>query len=121
MDTGKNVNRISDEQKGDVLILKMEGRLDAITSEVAGKKIKDAIRSGVLKIIVDFSDIIYISSSGIRMLLEATKELGQASGKIVLYKIAPVVMNILEMTGCKRKISIVNSEEDAERAVGASK
>ena len=48
---------------------------------------------------VDFAELEYLSSAGLRVLLKATKRLKQASGKIVLCDMADYVREVFEISG----------------------
>ena len=59
---------IKEESRGDVLILKMSGRLDAVSSPAVERKIFDYLDRDKHKLLLDFSGIDYLSSAGLRML-----------------------------------------------------
>lgn len=106
---------IKEEAKGDILILRMSGRLDAVSSPTAERKVFDHINSGQYKLLFDFSGIDYLSSAGMRMLLSVTKKLKSLSGKLVLFSVTSNVMDILKMSGFDHVLEIVQTEEDGLR------
>ena len=106
---------IREEAKGDILILRMSGRLDAVSSPTAERKVFDYINSGQYKLLLDFSGIDYLSSAGMRMLLSVTKKLKTLSGKLVLFSVTSNVMDILKMSGFDHVLEIVQTEEDGLR------
>jgi anti-anti-sigma factor len=106
---------IKEEAKGDVLILRMSGRLDAVSSPTAERKVFDHINEGQYKLLFDFSGIDYLSSAGMRMLLSVTKKLKSLSGKLVLFSVTTNVMDILKMSGFDHVLEIVQTEEDGLR------
>lgn len=57
---------------GDKFELKVEGRLDTTTAPELDEEIKAAI-DDVKELVFDFSDLDYISSAGLRVLLSAQK------------------------------------------------
>ena len=74
-----------------------EGRIDSNTSQEFSKALVDAALENI-DVIVDFSDVMYISSSGLRSLLEGKKKMGKdKSFKIV--NVNESVMEVLELTG----------------------
>lgn len=110
-----NVNglvTIKDEAKGDLLILRISGRLDAVSSPNAEKKVFDFINSGRYKLLFDFNGVDYLSSAGMRMLLSVTKKLRSLSGKLVIFAVSPGVMDILKMSGFDHVLEIVSTEDD---------
>jgi anti-sigma B factor antagonist len=53
---------------------------------------------GVTELILDFKDLMYISSAGIRVLLTAQEALGK-QGEMKLIQVNEMIRGILEMTG----------------------
>ena len=106
---------IKEDVKGDVFILRMSGRLDAISSPLTESKVFEYINNGQYKLLFDFGGIDYLSSAGMRMLLSVTKKLKSMSGKLVLFALAPNVFDILKMSGFDHVLEIVQTEEDGLR------
>ena len=106
---------IKEESKGDVLILKMSGRLDAVSSPAVERKIFDYLDHDKHKLLLDFSGIDYLSSAGLRMLLSVTKKIRSLSGKLILYSITANVMEILKMSGFDHVLDIALTEEEGVR------
>lgn len=106
---------VKDEIRGDVLVLRMQGRLDAVSSPTAEKQVFDFINNGRHKILFDFAQIDYLSSAGMRMLLSVTKKLKTLSGKLVLCSVSVNVMDVLKMSGFDHVLELTKTEEDALR------
>jgi len=106
---------ITSESKGDVLILRFNGRLDAISSPTAESKVFDYVNNGQYKLLFDVREMDYLSSAGMRMLLSVTKKLRSLSGKLVLFAVTSSVMDILKMSGFDHVLEIVQTEEDGLR------
>lgn len=106
---------IQQEKRGDVTILKLRGRLDALTAPGTEAKVFEWIDSGELKLLLDFQDVEYISSAGMRVLLSAAKKLKIHSGKLVLCSLTKEVMDILKMSGFDHVLDVARNEEDAIR------
>src|ERR1700733_1302011 len=98
MAMGEEVVDVKEETKGDILILRMRGRLDAISSPAAERKVFESINMGQTKLILDFSGISYLSSAGMRMLLSTTKKLKTLSGKLIVCCITSNVIDVLKMS-----------------------
>ena len=106
---------VKEEKKGDVLVLHITGRLDAISSPAAEKKVFDYINNGQNKLLLDFSGVAYLSSAGMRMLLSTTKKLKTLSGKLVLCSITSNVMDVLKMSGFDHVLELSKNEDEALR------
>lgn len=88
---------ISKEKNGNALTLKVKGRIDTATSPKLQKDIEDSIE-GVETLAFDFSEMEYISSSGLRVLLSAQKKMN-GQGKMTVKNVSETVMEIFEITG----------------------
>jgi len=104
------------EEVDDILIIKVNGRLDAITSPEMEKAVFDFISSGKHKLVLDFSGVDYLSSAGMRMLLSTTKKLKTLGGRLVVCNVAANVMDVLKMSGFDHVIDISVDAEDAVKS-----
>lgn len=103
---------ISEDKQGDILILHVKGRLDAISSPTAEKKVFDSINGGQHKLLLDFAGVEYLSSAGMRMLLSTTKKLKALAGKLVVCSIATNVMDVLKMSGFDHVLELAKSQDE---------
>jgi anti-sigma B factor antagonist len=102
------------EEKQDMIsIFRLNGRLDSNTSQGFEKKIFDAISDGSKNMIVDFKDLDYISSAGLRVILKATKALNREEGKIMLCSMQDYVKEVFEIAGFDSFLPIVANIDDA--------
>ena len=93
----KKVNEVS-------LYVKASGKLDIDSSAEYGMKIKDSL-DDIKELVLDFSDITYIASIGLRILLELYQQMSK-QGSIKLINVQEPVMNVLKMTGFTKFLSI---------------
>ena len=107
---------ITMEQKEAIRIFKLNGRLDSNTSQGFEEKIFEAISDGSISMIVDFKDIDYISSAGLRVILKATKALKREDGKIMLCSMQDYVKEVFEIAGFDAFLPIVSSMDEALNA-----
>lgn len=82
-----------------VYIFKLTGRLDASTSAEFEDKILDVIINGNTDILIDFSDLEFISSSGLRVLLIAAKKIKAEDGSIKICGIKKHIYEVFEIAG----------------------
>ncbi len=86
------------------LYVKASGKLDIDNSAEYGMKIKDAL-DDVNDLTLDFSEITYVASIGLRVLLELYQQMSK-QGSIKLINVQEPVMNVLKMTGFNKFLSI---------------
>lgn len=109
----EGVVSVKEDSKGDVLILRFQGRLDAMSTPDAEKMVFQHISQGQNKLLLDFSGVDYISSAGMRMLLATTKKLKIQAGQLVLCSISMNVMDVFKMSGFDHVLELAKSEEEA--------
>ena len=97
----------------DIMQISLEGHLDATTSVEADNDFTQIIESGKSKLLVDLSELSYISSAGLRVLLVAAKQLQQKAGKIVLCSMTPSVKEVFEISGFSSIFKIVPTVDEA--------
>lgn len=79
------------------ITIEVAGRLDTITAPVLEKTICENVYN-MESLILDFKGLEYISSAGLRVLLNAQKKM-QIIGSMKLINVCEEVMEIFEMTG----------------------
>ena len=104
---------IIEENQGGINIYKLNGRLDSNTSQGFEKKIFQAIDDGSKNMIIDFKNLDYISSAGLRVILKATKALKREDGKIMLCDMQDYIKEVFEISGFDSFMPIVGSMGDA--------
>jgi anti-anti-sigma factor len=101
------------EEKGDVIVIRLEGRLDAASSPNLEKQINSIIDTGHFKIALNFVNVDYLSSSGMRLMLSISKKLKSLEGKLVACNMNEDVMDVIKMTGFQQVLEIYPTEEEA--------
>lgn len=86
----------------DVLYVQASGRLDLDTAVEYGTKIKDAIEDSnttITQVILEFSKITFISSFGLKVILELFKTLKAQNGVLKLKNVSEELMHSFRMVG----------------------
>ena len=104
---------LTEEYQGSALIVKITGRLDAISAPQVDKKVSGLIDMENKYILMDFSGVDYLSSAGMRLLLSATKRLKSQNGKFIICNINDDVLEVLKMAGFDRILSLAGTRESA--------
>src|SRR5262245_23392027 len=92
-------------QRDDVLELRLRGRLDAYWADHVGKAIDNAIRAGSHRIEVNLAEVDYLSSAGLRLLLQYYKQLKAVQGSLAVTQPSSGAYTILKMAGFAMMIS----------------
>lgn len=85
------------EHAGTRLIVTVAGRLNTGTAPEFEEKLIPALK-GVEELIIDFADLDYISSAGLRIVLTSQKIMNR-QGTMVIRNVKPEIYEVFEMTG----------------------
>ena len=89
-----NVNKI---ENGEQLIVEIEGRVDTTTAPALEAEIKGSLE-GKTDVVLDFKNVEYISSAGLRVLL-STQKIMNRQGSMKVINVNEDIMEIFEVTG----------------------
>ena len=95
---------IDKKQDDGCLTLKVEGRLDTNTSPELEAEVKV---DGVKELVFDFSELEYISSAGLRVLMMAHKTMMACGGKMTVANPNAIVKGVFDMTGMSDVFNVV--------------
>jgi len=88
---------ISKTQEGQALSIALQGRLDTLTAPELEAELKETL-DGVTALTFDLSELEYISSAGLRVLLSAQKIMNR-QGSMTVRNVNETVGEIFEVTG----------------------
>ena len=86
------------------LSIALEGRLDTTTAPELEAAIKDSLDS-VTELVMDFKDLEYISSAGLRVLLSAQKIMNK-QGSMVVTNVNDDIYEVFDVTGFSDLLTI---------------
>lgn len=91
--------KIEKKQDGNVITLMPIGRLDTTTAPQLEAQINAELESAE-KLILDFQELEYLSSAGLRVLLGAHKAfMKRGSGELVICHVNETIHEVFELTG----------------------
>ena len=94
-----------------IVILNLTGWVDASNSGQFRDKIMEEINKGCDKMIINFSEVIYISSAGLQVLISATKYFAKNSSPFAVCSIDEKIMKVFEISGLRNHFTIYNDLE----------
>lgn len=86
------------EFKDGTLVVKVKGEIDTVTAPTLEKEVGAELGKAEL-LILDFKEVNYVSSAGLRVILALYKKQGDKNRKLELVNVNTEVMTVLEMTG----------------------
>lgn len=88
----------------DTLTLAINARLDTVTSPVLQEEIVKSIPE-FNHLVLDFKDVLYVSSSGLRVILMAQKEMSK-KGDMTIINCSEEIIELFKMTGFSEILNI---------------
>ena len=92
------------EANGDVLTVRLEGKLNTTAAMDLDVELRQAL-PGVKELVFDLEKLEYITSAGLRVLLFAQKTMAE-QGKMTVRNVNPEILKILKMTGMAKMMTI---------------
>lgn len=106
-----NLNFIN---KGKLLLAVLSGELDHHSAESVRVKIDNKLDElGEVNLLFDFSEVNFMDSSGIGVVIGRYKKIAEYGGKVGIMNLKPDIKRIFEMGGLFRIIREYKSAEDA--------
>jgi len=100
-------------QTGDVTVVKIDDRLEADTVEEFRTTMHKLAEQGHVKVVIDFSNISFVDSSGLGGLVSAVRKFRQHDGDIKLACINDNVRPLVEIVRLHRIFDIFDAEDEA--------
>jgi anti-anti-sigma factor len=108
---------IPTEKIGDVMVVALIGRLDAVTSNNTEAELLRLIKSGERIFVLDLAELSYINSMGLAVLLWVAKRIRDVNGKIVVCALQPTVEQVYEIAGFATIIPVFATRHEAIASV----
>lgn len=102
------------ESSGDYSHLVISGRMDLEGVQKGEMLFTVNTSSQKRHAVIDLSEVTYIVSHGIRLLLTTARTLHRGGHKLILLSPSPEVLQVLELSGITGTLPVVQSIQDAE-------
>lgn len=97
----------------EVAVVEARGRIDSSTAAAFGEALTRAVDAGGARVVLDLSEVDYMSSAGLREIVTAFKKARSLRGDIRLAEPAPRVLEVLELSGLDTFVKIYSSRAEA--------
>jgi len=105
--------KIEERHVGEVVVLDVGGNLDVTAAPQLRVKLESLIRFGHNKIVLNFSNVTFIDSTGVGSLMHGLKMINPAAGGIKVVGLSPRNYNVFSVLELDEVIPIMKSEEQA--------
>ncbi|NIM94372.1 MAG: anti-sigma factor antagonist [Anaerolineales bacterium] len=99
-----------------VAVITVSGRIDTATSPDFEESVNGLINKGDNNLVMDFSEVEFLSSSGLRILVTTRKKVRERGGDVVLANPSQRVVDSLEIAGLDK---LFKSYPDRESAIAS--
>ena len=104
---------ITIRDQGDTKVVMLNGKLDTNTTSVAESEINALLDGGASKLLINFEQLSYISSSGLRLLLATAKRLKGSGGELKVCSLNEMATEVFEISGFSSILNVFSSEQEA--------
>jgi anti-anti-sigma factor len=105
--------KISSSKKERGVLLALAGRMDTVAAPQFEEACDPWLRGGEKTIVVDLTQLEYISSMGLGYLLSVNKKLQSSSGKLVVCGLTGMVKEVFRLSGFNKLFAVYDTAEAA--------
>ena len=109
--------QISEELKSEALVIVASGRIDSNTASQLEAVLPDRVQANDATV-MDLSDVAYVSSAGLRVLLKGAKIAKTTGHRLVLSGLSPSVQEVFDISGFSSIFAIEPDISSALAAIG---
>ena len=99
------------------VVIKPVGRLDGGTSNSFEADVTGRIKTGCRRLLLDISEIVFVSSAGLRAILAVSKYSTERGGRLAVCCPSPQVREVFDLTGFSSLINLYPSYELAHASL----
>jgi anti-anti-sigma factor len=109
---------LNKERVGEAHVVTVTGRLDGIYSTAFANQVGELITGQNPKILIDFTDVDFVTSAGLRAVLLLVKKAKAAGGTFALCGVNEQVREVLDISGFTAMFNIHPARADGLAALG---
>jgi anti-sigma B factor antagonist len=107
---------INTKKEGEICIVELNGEIDTNTAPDISSEVLNLSKSNN-KILLDLTDVPYMSSAGLRMLLKLYRTVTAESGQLVLVGLSEEIKDTMEVTGFLKFFTTCPTVDDGLKAL----
>jgi anti-anti-sigma factor len=108
---------MNDSTEGTVTIVALKGRLDSVSAPSFGERLAAALAAPSQRLLIELSQLEYISSAGFRVLLIAARTAAETKGQVVLCGVSGKVQQLFDLGGFLDFFKICASRDEGIAAL----
>lgn len=101
----------------DVMLVQLNGRLDAQTTSLVKTRLQELAEDGIKKIIINLEQVSFIDSSGLVALVSGLRLVRKENGSVVLSGVQPQAQVVFQLTMLDRVFETYPTVEKARQSL----
>jgi anti-sigma B factor antagonist len=98
-------------------VVAVRGEIDLFTAPELKQVVTDAIESGERRVVIDLTDVSFLDSTALGVLIGAVKRLRSRGGALAIVNTEPSITKTFEITGLDQIFTILPSRDEALTAL----
>ena len=94
-------------------IIALQGQVNSSNAATVETEVLSVVTQGAKNVLLNMTELSYISSAGLRVVLVLAKRLKQAGGKLVIYGMQPHVREVFDISGFLAILNVAGSRAEA--------
>lgn len=108
---------VTSQRNENVLTVDVKGRVDGSTAVAFEEAVRNAVVETDRAVIMDFGQLDYISSAGLRVVLLTAKSLQSQDAKLMLCALSDPIREVFKISGFDKLLPIHDTREEAEASL----
>jgi len=104
---------ISIEEIDKIIILRLIGSIEASSFLVLQKKLDVLVNEERKNVLLDFSNVDYLSNTGLRVLVSYSNKFKEKKGSLGLFSVNEDIKELIRITGVDKILNIYKNEQEA--------
>lgn len=105
--------KVTTSTSGTASVAAVDGRVDSANAKDLDQELAAIVDGGGSRLVVDCSNLRYISSAGLRALLVAIKRTNKEGGGVAMCNVPDHIREVLEVSGFTRLTKVFGTVEEA--------
>jgi anti-sigma B factor antagonist len=98
--------RIDAKKVGDVVVLSLSGHIDELGADALSTTLDETMEGGSLKIVVDLTDVLFMSSTGLGQIMRTYRVVRAGDGYIKIVNPQPLIADLFTITKLDKLLDI---------------
>ena len=104
---------LTSSAENEVVLIEVDGELDAYTARQLDRTLNDLLAQGRSRLVLDASQVGFISSAGLRSITFAHQEALRQGGEVRVFGLNAQVCRVFEMAGLDECLHLSESRQEA--------